>query len=174
MTFKEYFMDEPERFSDYAFKENPDIKNFEDFSNAMFKAFDTEAGKNTGMTTDDLISLFETSHVKSKIGKNTTDKEYDQLYGDGNKVERIAVSEKKVITISIPQIQKSGYRTKKGKNIPSYKSSKPRRFTPVETKFLQVRKAKKIPSKQIIRNYEQHFSKNPRTSSSLRTKIYRL
>jgi hypothetical protein len=173
MTFKEYFMDEPERFSDYAFKENPDIKNFEDFSNAMFKAFDTEAGKNTGMTTDDLISLFETSYVKSKIGNNVSDEEFDNLYGNGNKVERIAISEKKVITISIPKISSKGY-TRKGKPITRYSRTKPRKFTPVETKFLQVRKAKKIPSKQIIRNYEQHFSKNPRTSSSLKSKIYRL
>ena len=102
-----------------------------------------------------------------------SNEEFDNLYGDGNKVERIAVSRKEVVTISIPKIFSKGY-TRRGKPITRYSRTKPRKFTPVETKFLQVRKTKKVSIKDTIRQYEQHFSKNPRTSSSLKSKIYRI
>lgn len=160
---------EAERFINYAFKKNPNIKDFNDFQDAFYSAFNTEQGKNTKATDDSLIVLFEDNYTKSLLKKNTNKEEFEEVYGDGNKVERIA-TKKGVITITIPKIKSKGY-TRNGKAIRGYARAKPRRWTNPEIKFLQVRKGRKIPTKKIVSEFEEKFNKNNRTKISITSKL---
>lgn len=172
MSFSQYFDDEPERFSDYAFKENPNIKTFEEFSDAMRRAFNTKNGENTGMTNEDLIHLFESKEVKDRIKENTTSKEYDQAYGDGVDVEYIA-HKKSVQRIEIPKIKVIGY--KKGdKTVKPYSRTKPSKYTPAQEKFIAVRKKRGDKPKKIYSDYNKAYPNNPKTYNSIRSKTYRV
>lgn len=173
-SFSDAVVQEPSRFVEIAFKENPNIKDFSDFDDSFRQAFNSSNGANAKIEAEDIVRLFESSYCKSKMKDNVSDKEYESLYGDGVIVERQAISKKKVITITAKKVSVPTYRTKKGKVISSYNKTQNRKFTGGEIKFLKVRKQKKISTKNIIRQYEQHFSENPRTISSLRSKVYRL
>ena len=160
---------EAERFINYAFKENPDIKNFEEFQQAFYSAFNTEQGKNTKATDDSLITLFENPYTKKMLKENVDKEEYEQSYGDGHKVERISTP-KGVVTITIQKIKSKGY-TRKGKTIGGYTRAKPQKWTNPEIKFLQVRKSRKISTKKIVSEFEQKFNKNNRTKISITSKL---
>lgn len=167
--FIEYITKEPDRFLPYAFKENPRIKNFEDLENAFRDAFPMQ---NENITSYELIELWETEECKKRIKDNTTKKEFEDVYGDGHAVIYTAKKDE-IIKIEIPKIQSHGYQ-RKTRAIAQYSRTKPRKFSPVEAKFLQVRKQKKISPKQIIADYNKHFAEKGRTSSSIRTKLYRI
>jgi hypothetical protein len=163
--FIEYIIKEPDRFLPYPFKENPNIKTLPDFIEAFKDSFPKQKDN---ITSDELIELFETPECKKRIKDNLTDEEFENIYGDGNKV--IFTTEKnKIIRTEIPKIKSAGYG-----GVSAYSRTKPRRFTSVETKFLQVRKQKKIRTKEIISDYLKKFAESPRTESSISSKVYRI
>jgi hypothetical protein len=166
--FIEYITKEPNRFLPYAFEQNPRIKNFEDLENAFRDAFPTQ---NENITSYELIELWETEECKKRVGDNTTKKEYEDVYGDGHEVIYTAKKEE-IIKIEIPKIQSKGY-AGKTKAIAQYSRTKPRKFTPVEAKFLQARKMKKLSPKQVTAQYNLHFTQRPRTYASIKTKMQR-
>jgi hypothetical protein len=166
-SFSDAILEEPNRFLKYAFKINPHIKDFGDFQSAFRDAFNTPLGRNSKMDEQDIINLFETSECKRMIKQNVSDKEYERLYGDGVIVQRQMIPEtKKVRTISSKKIT---YQIK-GKTIIR---GSPKKYSNAEIKFIQVRKYKKVSRKQIIKEYLEHFINDPRTESSLSSKIYR-
>jgi hypothetical protein len=167
--------DEPERFVDHAFRENPDIKNLEDFRIALKNAFDTERGKRAGEKFDEtiIVDLFESSECDKRLRENVGDKEADRLRGEVKRGEFELIHDGTPKFIFTPKAFKiSGY-SRKGKTISGYNKGY-RKWTKAEVKFLQVRKAKKISPKQILYDYSDHFKENQRSSSSLKTKIYRI
>lgn len=167
--------DEPERFVDHAFRENPDIKNLEDFRNALCNAFDTERGRRAGEKFDEtiIVDLFESSACDRRLRENIGDKETDKLMGGVKKGEFELIQDGKPKIIFTPKTFKVGGYTRKGNPVKSYNKGY-KKFTKSEIKFLQVRKAKKITPKQIIYDYNDHFKNAQRSSSSLKTKVYRI
>ena len=168
LSFSEAIKQEPDRFVDYAFAINSKIKDFSDFDDAFRQAFDTPNGKNAKIDSEDMIVLFESSYCKSKIKENVSAKQYDDIYGDGKKVTYEAVSKKKVVKI---ESKKVNAKTKSGK---IYSRNAPKKFSGAEMTFIKVRKQKGIKTSDIIKQYQQHFKENERTSASIRSKSYRL
>jgi hypothetical protein len=155
---------------DYLFS-NYTISSYEEFQDALFDYFDSPHGKNAMIDTDDAIRLFNHDEAKTKMKQNTTEKEYDEAYGDGNFVQREPVTKTKVVTISVPRIAVSPY-NRQGRPIKPYSRGKSNPFTPAQMNFLQERKGR--PPREVISQYNSHFVANPRTSSSITTKFYRL
>ena len=169
-SFSDAIKDEPERFLKYV--DFSKVKDFGDFDNLFREAFDTQLGKNAKLDSEDLIVLFESPECKSKMKEQVSADDYDKLYGNGNKVVRVPVTKKKVVTIVTKKVQVKSHRWK-GREVKSATRTTPRKFSNAELKFLKVRKQKKVSPKQTIKEFESHF-KNPRTSSSLRSKMYRI
>ena len=163
--------EEPQRFVKYAFENNPNIKDLSDFRRALFSAFNTDRGSHADFSEQNIVRLFESQAVKDLIKENVSDEEYEKLYGDGLIVKREIIG-KKIITIIEPKIAVHSH-IRAGHKIKAYNKGY-RKFTNVEIKFLQVRKARRLSPKQIIGEYNTHFKTNLRTSSSIKTKIFRL
>jgi hypothetical protein len=163
--------EEPQRFGKYAFENNPNIKNLSDFRKALISAFNTDRGSHAEFSEQNIVRLFESRAVKDLIKENVSAEEYDKLYGDGYFVKREVVG-KKIITITEPKISIHSH-TRAGHKIKAYNKGY-RRWTNVEIKFLQVRKARKLSPKKIIGEYNTHFKTNLRTSSSIKTKVFRI
>lgn len=163
------------RFVGYAFDENPNIRDLSDFREAFFDAFDTEQGDHAVKNIDeqDIIQLFESRECKNLIKNNVSDAEYEKLYGDGNVVKRevAGVTKPKIITITQPRVKRAEY-VRKGRKIKGYNATY-RKWTTPELKFLQARKQKKISVKNTIAEFNQHFKGKERTTSSIKTKMYR-
>lgn len=157
----------------YVFKENPNIKDFGDFEIAFRTAFNSPKGENSSITTDTILGFFQTDYAKKEIGKNLTDKEYDEVYGDGTEVIYTSPRDRSVKVVQIPRVKSKGYQ-KGGKTIKPYLKTKQRAYSPAETKFILVRKQKGLKPKQISSEYNRHFSNNPRTTSSIKSKVYRV
>lgn len=172
-SFEDTLIQEPERFIEGIRKKNRNVKTFEEFSIAFRQYMgDSESGKLSKSTSDDIITLFQTSEAKELIRNNTTKEEFEEAYGDGIRVTYEPVGKKKVVRVEAPKVSKSGYTNRKGHIVKPYSAGKPRRFTPVETRFIQTRKQKGLSYKQIINDYNNSFD-NPRSESSLKNKIYK-
>jgi len=171
VSFSDVLESEAGRIVGSVFEENRNIKNYEEFEKAFRDKWNTPLGENAQITSDDIITLWNTSECKERIKENTTDKEYEKEYGDGIVVQRQAVSKTKVVTITYQKIPIHSH-TRAGKPVKAY-SKGYRKWKNLEITFLQVRKAKKISPHKIIADYNKHF-KEGRTSSSLKTKLYRL
>lgn len=172
-----------ERFVGHAFRENPKISDFGDFSSALFSAFDTEKGRKASkfFSEDELIELFKDSETERRITKNITQKEYDEMIKGIGRTETEVQRElpvgkeikpKQVTAQLIPKQLKVVRHSRKGKAIKGY-SRGFRRWTPAETRFLRVRKLKKVTSKQIALDYNKHFKDSQRSVSSINTKVFR-
>jgi hypothetical protein len=170
-SFSEVVEGEPERLVAYAFKENPDIKNFAEFDDAFRKAFNSPLGENAKIDAQDIVRLFESKPCKEQITKNVSPKELEGLYGDGVAVQREAVSPTKVITITFKKIPIKSH-TRNGNPIKNY-SKGYRKWNSKELHFLKIQKQKNLSTKKIFSNYNSRFKDTPRTESSLKTKIYR-
>jgi hypothetical protein len=171
VSFSDVLETESDRLATSVFEENPNISSYEDFETAFFSKFSKNQGVNAQLNSDDAITLFNTQAVKDRMKENTTAKEYDEAYGDGNIVTRVPVSQKRVVTISVPKISVPKYQ-RSGRPIKSYSRGKSNPFTPAQIMFLKQRTGR--PPKQIISEYNSHFNANPRTASSISTKVYRI
>lgn len=178
MSFLEYVKDDPQRWVLYAHEENPSIKDFDEFADAFFKAFNTERGKNASKNFDEdaLRFLFESRSNQELMHRNLSDEEFDEIFKQDYEVQRNApigeVKRKDIVIVPVERpIKVSGY-SRKGRTVASYsRSFKP--FTPAQVEFLKVRRTAKVPRRQAIAEYNQHF-KEDRTTSSLSSKYYRL
>ena len=173
---KQSIIEATNRFVNIAFEENPNIEDYGDFKSALISAFNTKRGRNaTGQFSDEaVIGFFESEETRRKLRENLTDEEYEKIYGDGDLVIREAIIPKKITTITTPRIKVKSYTTKRGITPKAYSRGKGVRWTLAQTRFVQTRKQKKISPKQIIREYTEHFKANPRSSSSISTKLYRI
>jgi hypothetical protein len=173
VSFSDVLEDEADRILDSIWEENPKIKNFEDFDNAFREKWNSPKGENAKITADDVVKLFNTKECKNKIKENVSDEELEELYGDGMKIERQAVSKTKVVTIIYKKIHIHSH-IRAGIKVKSY-SKGYTKWKPLELKFLSIRKKdKKLTPKQIISQYNAHFKEGARSSSSIKTQIYRL
>lgn len=170
-SFSDAIKQEPERFLKYV--DFSKVKDFADFDDLFREAFDTPLGKNSKLDSEDLIILFESPECKAKMKEEVSDEDYDRLYGDGNKVVRVPATKTRIVTITTKKVTVKPHKWK-GREIKGATRTTPRKFSNAELKFLKVRKQRKVPTTKIIKEYEQHFSKDPRTSSSLRSKVYRI
>lgn len=183
----DYIKTQPElrqRFIDHAFKNDPDIQDLNDFKNALFRAFDTQRGINANrwFNDDEVIELFDSSECREEIRLNISDEEFKKIYGEVSKgeleVQRVLPKGQSIVSrqVRVVSIQKKisvNPYTRLGKNIKTYNRGF-QRWKPAEVKFIQVRKMQKISPKKIIYEYNQHFKTTPRSSSSVRTKLYRI
>jgi hypothetical protein len=160
---------EPDRFIKKAFEENPNIKNLAEFREALEGYLKAPKGD---ISAETFVRLFESQAVKDLIKENVSAEEYDKLYGDGLFVKREVVG-RRIVTITQPKISIHSH-TRAGIKVRAYSKSY-RKWKPSEIKFLSVRKKqKKLTSKQIITEYNKHFRENPRSSSSIKTKVFRI
>jgi hypothetical protein len=168
------------RVVEETFKQNPDVKNLDEFRMALFRAFDTPRGNNASKFFDeeDVLTLFERSDVKSWIKSNNPE-EYKEMYGEvregtyavqrdvsvGKKIKpsQVHIIEKKIVT--------AGY-SRGGRQVRSYNRGYAK-WTQAEVRFLRVRKSNKLSPRDIIRQYNEHFKEKARSGSSIKTKIYR-
>ena len=147
------------------------ISSYEEFQDALFNYFDTPHGSNAMISSDDAIVLFNKSECKSKMKENTTQQEYDEAYGDGTKVSRVAVNETKVVTISVPKVSVHTY-MRNGSPVKPYNRGKANKWTNPQVLFLRERTGRS--SREVLKEYNAHFSANPRTESSVTTKFGRI
>jgi|WetSurMetagenome_2_1015567.scaffolds.fasta_scaffold25323_7 hypothetical protein len=167
------------RFVRYAFEENPNIQDLSEFRDAFFESFGTEKGTHAlnNIEEEDIITLFESDQCKNQIKKNVSDKEYHALYGDGVFVKRVVsgVRNPKIVTITHKKIQRKEYtRTFKGRKltVKGYASTR-QKWTEPELKFIRARKQRKVSVKNTVAEFNAHFKGQERTSSSIKTKMYR-
>jgi len=183
----DYFKEEPEmqqRFVTHAFKENPNIKDLPDFKDALFRAFNTTRGSNaTGRINDEeTIFLFNSKECRDLLKDNLSEKEYDEIYGEVKRgefeVQRevpkgMAIKSKQVRVVYTPKKISIKSYNRDGRKVKAY-SKGYNRWKPLEIKFLSIRKTqKKLTTHEIIFEYNKHFQKNPRSSSSIKTKLFR-
>jgi hypothetical protein len=164
-SFDTAILDEPERFIGYAISKNPNIKDFSDFKSAFEEGLEHSHGEVSEQT---YITLFEHDNVKLTIKENVDNDEYDKLYGDGNIVKREVVG-KQVITITEPKVHTREY-VKNNKSVRAYDRGY-KRWTNSEKLFIQTRVERKVTPSKIAQEYNMHFKSNPRTKSSLTSKI---
>jgi hypothetical protein len=174
-----------DRFVAIAFEENPNIKDVSEFKSALITAFDTPRGHNfveRQFNDDELDWFFNSQECKNRIKDNVSEKEYKIIYGETKRDEwelqrklpkgkKVKINELKLVYTPKKIITSSHIR--RGKPIKSYNRGF-RRWTPAETSFLKIRKQRKLTPKQIVSDFNAHFKDKPRTSSSLKTKVYRI
>lgn len=172
-----------DRFVQIAFDKNPYIKTPSDFNKALFSAFDSPRGQNaTGQFNDEeLMHFFNSQECQTRLKENLSEQEIKEVEREVKKGEYEVIREKpkgqrikssQVNVVYTPKkISVSSY-FKGKKQIRNYNKSYSR-WTAKEVKFIQVRKAKKTPARVIVADYNRHFSIS-RSSSSLRTKVYRI
>ena len=184
----QYIQQEPElreRFVEIAFKENSNIQDLSDFSDALFRGFDTEQGRRASKFFNDheVLELFESSETKQRIKHNISDKEFKEVYGEVERKEwevqrkvpkGTEIKPKEVLTIHKPKRINVKPHTRAGKTVRVYNRGTGMRWTKMEQRFVQTRKTKKISPKEIIADYNKHFKDKPRSSSSINTKMYRI
>lgn len=159
MTTGKSFTDElihnSDHYSRKAFEENPSIKNYSEFSNAVYKYFNTPRGKNAMIGDDDISILWNSEYTKNRIGEEHN-KEIEEPY----------IEQKH--NLIIPKIK-----VKKSKNAKGYYKTKPRKWTSAETKFIEIRKAKGYSISEIMKEFNQWKTETPRTESSISSKLNR-
>ena len=168
-SFDDAILDEPKRFIGYAFQNNPKISDWGEFKSALNEGIAHGKGDIDEQT---IINLFENSETKHLIKSNVSNEEYEKLYGDGELDRRIAISPKKMVVIKTKKSHTKRYK-RSGIVIHGYNRGY-RRWSPAEAKFLSIRKKRKLAPQQIISEYNQHFKAEGRTSSSIKTKIFRI
>ena len=173
-----------QRIINKTFLEDNKIKTLDDFRSALFRAFDTQRGENASkwFNSDEVLFLFQTEACKEKIEGNLSEAEFDQLYGEIKKGEfelnravpmGQPISEKQTASAFVPKkIVVHGY-TKAGKPIKAYHKGYAK-WTSAEMKFIKVRKRRGLAPKEITIAYNRHFNQNTRSSSSIKTKVYRV
>lgn len=176
-SFDDAIMEEPDRFIGYAYKNNPNLKNFGDFKNAFLYEFGQPEERNA-IDEYTLIKLFESNENKRRIKRNIDEKEFEALFGDGHVVQRMPTSEKKMVVLTEKKVHKKSYETKKGTTVKAYNSTKPRKFKPLQIKLIKSLKqrvhTKQITIDEATKVYNSSFPNEPRTKSSIQSKMYRI
>jgi hypothetical protein len=160
-----------ERFVGYAFKQDPRIKDLGDFQDALFSYFESDVGKNASRLFNDevLMELFDSQECRDKISANISNSEFQRIFGEGVKMK---MPDREIVVTKPKKIEVKNY-LRSGVFVHSYRRTYAN-WTPAQVKFLTVKKAKKITPKQIVTEFNEHFKDSQRTSSSIKTKMFRL
>jgi len=172
-SFNKAVTQEPTRFIEGSFKENPNISDFSEFKNAYHKYMNSPNGENAPSTEQDIIDLFESKECKERMKENVSSDELDKLYGDGLVVRREAISNKRMVKIVRKKVPVKAYVTKKGKSTKASFRGEKLIWKPVHIKFLKAQKVKGLTPKKAMEKYNKQFSSNPRTYDSVKSKFYR-
>lgn len=188
MAMLQYIEEEPEtreRFVENAYRQDPNIKDLSDFKNALFRAFNTETGRRASkfFNDDEVKALFESEANKNRISQNVSPKEFKRIFTEVRRDEvevQRELPKGEVIKSSQVRVVSTGKRasvkqyTRQGRIIRTHNRGISKRWTPAEVKFLSIRRVKKISPKKIVAEYNQHFKEDQRSSSSVRTRLYRI
>lgn len=162
-----------------------DMKDFGDFKRNIFSALnETNSGQGalSFMGEEELVELFRQPNVRQQLEQNIGKNKSDEIYKIANRTDFV-VTRQKPIGQKITQKQVSVYIADKNVKVSSYtkagKTIKPysrgfSRWSPAQVKFIQIRKARGIPIKQIAFEYNRHFKDDVRSESSISTRTYRL
>lgn len=180
-----------ERFVRRTFEKNPRIKDFVDFQQSLFEAFDTERGKRAKnfFGDEEIMALFKSEECKAHLRQNVSEEEFNKIYSDAEQGAYSVMRKSKlgepikkpedVFTITTPKkirIEKQYTRTVRGKKI----SVKPynrgfNKWSASQIRFIRIRRqAGILTPKQIVYSYNSHFMTEPRTESSIKTKMFRI
>lgn len=161
-----------ERFVAQAFTTNPNIKDLGEFEDALLSGFATEKGRNASRWFNDevIMELFDSQENRNKISSNISNEEFQRIF---NSDERPTPQrQQQQVTIQIQKAKVKSY-NRNGVEVKAYDRTF-KKWSTAEAKFLSVRKSKKLTPKQIVSEYNAHFKDNPRTTSSIKTKVHRL
>lgn len=183
-SFTELLSDKKEanRLSAYALKQNPNMKNFREFEEALKEAFSIDPrgqGALNFINDEESVLLFETKTIQDAIRQNAGDNYADAIADAKNfevqrkvaKGEHTKKSDIYLIRSSKPREIPSHIRS--GKQIRSYQKGYAK-WTSAQERFIEVRKAKKLTPKQITYEYNRQFKDSQRTASSIKTKTQRI
>lgn len=183
-NWADYTREDPEiqaRFVISAFARNPHISNLGEFKDALMSA--DRINRASGILDEIAIKdLFESEDAKSRIRQNLTQEEYQEMYEEVATGQTFIVRKKplgqkvtgreiKAITITRPTFKVEKY-TKLGKEIRGYNKTYAN-WSNSQVRFLAIRKLKGISTHQIAWEYNNYFKQNPRSESSITTKISR-
>jgi len=170
------------RVAEECIKQNPYIKDLEDLRIAMYGGMNTKQGNNYSghLDEEDLLTLFENPKIKHQLKQNNSEKDYKRMFEEEQEgyyeVENVRRGKKVRKVGQIVRIEKKivarAY-VRDGKQVRGYNRSKRRIWTPADVRFLRVRKAQNKSVADIVREYNQKYKDNPRSRSSIKTKVYR-
>ena len=153
-----------ERMIQGAFKQNPNLESYEEFRMALDDYFYGNSDRH--FQDEDLMYLFESLELSSKITQNISQSEYNLLLGEKYYGKYDIKTERPPKEVVLTH-------TEKGKTIPTYFRYKSHPYTPAQIKFLVVRKSKNIPLNKIVKEYNAHFKGQERTKSAISSRLYR-
>lgn len=169
VSFSDVLEQESDRVIDSLFQSFPEISSFEEFDERFREFFNTPNGQNAMINSDDIITLFNSNEAKNRIRENVTQEEFEDIYGDGEVIERFPITEKKVATVTYTKIPVHSH-TRDGRPVTAY-SKGYKKWSNAQQNFLRQRLS--LSPKQIVTEYNTHFKKEPRTPSSIKTKFSR-
>jgi hypothetical protein len=170
------------RLAQYALDENPNMEDFEDFEQAFLKAFNTPTGQNLKnfLNTEESIMLFKTPIIQEAIKNNVGEEEYEEVEKetkDFHVIRAVPKGEKTrkrdIVIIKTSKPVKTKTYLRNNLTIKSY-SRGYSKWTPAQEKYIISQKAKKLPTRQLLANYNNQFKENQRSPSSIKTKLYRV
>jgi hypothetical protein len=184
-SFTDLIRDSPKeanRLSTYALKQNPNMKNFREFEDALKEAFSVDPrgqGALNFINDEESVLLFETKTIQDAIRENAGE-DYANAIQDAHNYEVIRkvpkgqpTKKSDIYLIKSPRQIETKSHTREGQSIKSYQKGY-RGWANSERAFVQARVEKKLTPKQIINEYNQHFKNNQRTASSIKTKMQRM
>jgi hypothetical protein len=182
-SWRDYVREDPEiisRFVIGAFAKNPNISSLAEFKDALGSA--ERLDRATKILGDEAImDLFDSEDTKSRIRQNLTQEEFEERYDEASNTfiqrkkplgQKVTAREIKLVTITRPSFSVKKY-TKLGKEIRGYKKTYAK-WSNSSIRFLSIRKLKGISTHQIAWEYNNYFRQNPRSSSSISTRLHRI
>ena len=176
-SLKDAMYDDPDRFVALAYSQNSNIKDFDEFMDAIYGAFSTDRGRNASRHFDDdvLKFLFESPANRDAIRDNVDNEEYRRLFSiQPEEIEPQPVGEPPAPVIE-PEIEKP-IRVRPHARAGFFRIGYHRsymKWTPAQLEFLRVRKVQKTRPALVAKEYNEHFQEN-RPKSSISTRYYRL
>jgi hypothetical protein len=176
-----------ERLAEYGAKDY--IKDFADFKEALINELSgTPQGQGAinFLSEEELVELFKQPNVREKIVMNVGEEEANEIYMRAERTDFVVTRKVKLgkptkqrdikLWVVGKPIKSKGY-VRKGKTITGY-SRAYNRWTSPQTNYLKQQrtllKQKKITTSQIAFEYNKEFKDNPRSSSSIQSKLYRI
>jgi hypothetical protein len=161
---------DPDRFAKYVIEQDPNISSYEEMFEALKGTFVPKAVETWG--TEELMRLFDCNAMQDTIRRNTSE---EKLKKENEEIKRGEIElqrDGKQVLVQTPKKVTARSYTRAGKSIKSYNRGF-QRWTPAEVTFLKIRKQRKLSPKKAIYEFNQHFKDNQRSSSSVKSKLYR-
>jgi len=164
--------DEADRFAEYVLKENPNIKSREDIEEALSRAFSQGNGQHAIFDNDDIRKILESNLIQNAIINNTSEEKFEEIEQEVQTGTFETQRDGKNVIVFTPKKVTARSYTRAGKSIKSYNRGF-QKWSPSEIKFLKARKMRKISPKKVIYEFNQNFKESQRSSSSIKSKLYR-